>query len=290
MKSIPFTSNSQDAPMMLILLLTLWVHIVRGERYLAFLTSQPFGNIKSHRLPGGHHNFFAHDEDPSPGTNCLPDHLIKTLDLAPLLQRVSSHAGTRRGREALLSLVNEDRLSTTTIPKAKTFSRRERAMLSSTPQQGPGSRLSRAVASKNLAPIAMSAVEARNEYELVEEALTALMNDTYPPYYAVDSSPWDTETLVHTDDDEWLDMPAETWTLENLIQAEQVIRTLTSVKEWASQTEAQTWLPGLSEIGRRIDDGENLPILYTEISGAVEIIRVRTVTDPDAKSVSSTQQ
>jgi hypothetical protein len=173
-------------------------------------------------------------------------------------------------------------------------------MLASSQQQGPGSRLSHAggrsnsVASKKLSPIAMSAIEARKELYLVEEAVAALMDDTYnlthPPYYAVDSSPWDTETLVYTDDDEWLELPADAWTLENLIQAEQVLRTLTSVKEWATRAESQTWLPGLSKIGRQIDDGGNrLPTLYSEISGAVEIVRVRTVADPGAKSVSSAQ-
>ena len=123
-----------------------------------------------------------------------------------------------------------------------------------------------------------------------EEALLALgdnaYNLTYPPIYAMGSSPIDGETVIHTDDDEWLYMPADSWTLENLVQAEQIIRRLINVKEWADLDETQIWMPGLSDIGRQIDQDNELPNLYSEIDGVVDIVRVRTLNDPAGKSVS----
>ena len=38
----------------------------------------------------------------------LPDDVIDSLDLKPLMYEVASHSGTKRGRNALLSLANID--------------------------------------------------------------------------------------------------------------------------------------------------------------------------------------
>jgi hypothetical protein len=38
----------------------------------------------------------------------FPDKIIGHLDLIPLLRGISDHAGTRRGRQALLALVGQD--------------------------------------------------------------------------------------------------------------------------------------------------------------------------------------
>jgi hypothetical protein len=99
--------------------------------------------------------------------------------------------------------------------------------------------------------IATSADEARREYELVEQAMLALDDDaqcddiadlTYPPLYAVGSSPSDTSTSPDSDDDDWMWLPLEELSLEHVLQAEQVLITLLQVKQWAQQTDVTTWL------------------------------------------------
>jgi hypothetical protein len=142
-----------------------------------------------------------------------------------------------------------------------------------------------------IAPIATSSEEARQEYEVVEEAYLALQPDTtynltFPPLYGAESGPWDTTIIANTDDDEWLTLGADAWTLEHILQAEQVIDMLIKVKEWAMREESTTWMPSLAQLALLIDEDNLLPSLRDEISGIVEIVRVRSLTDPSGKSVS----
>ena len=139
--------------------------------------------------------------------------------------------------------------------------------------------------------VATSIEDTKNEYALVEQATLALLNHdipnlTYPPIYGTDSSPFDTNLIAETDNDEWLEFPTEEWTLEHILQAEQVIASLIKVKSWAEMDENQTWTPGLSFVGRDIDPDELLPQALSEIKGSVEIIRVRSIVDPSGRSVS----
>jgi hypothetical protein len=125
----------------------------------------------------------------------------------------------------------------------------------------------------------------------VEEAYLALQPDTtynlaFPPLYGAESGPWDTTTIANTDDDEWLTLDADAWTLEHILQAEQVIDMLIKVKEWAMREESTTWMPSLAQLALLIDEDNLLPSLRDEISGTVEIVRVRSLTDPNGKSVS----
>jgi hypothetical protein len=222
------------------------------------------------------------------------DHLSRALDLAPLLRGVASHAGTRRGRQGLLALVNEDsdnRYAQRLLDSytGKVPAKRRRATDAEFNPTRSSAKISRSEII--LAPIADSAESARKEYERVEQASLAIRNDipnlTHPPVYGAESSPWDSSTVADTDNDEWLRLPLDVWTLENIIQAEQVIDTLLEVKEWGISEESQTWIPLLSEIGLLIDKDEDLRSVYDEISGTVEIVRVRSLTDPSGKSVSS---
>lgn len=272
-------------------LLFAWFGTLYGERHLAFTRIQstgrrppplPFIRLQSSKTD---------NEDSCLPSNRLPDSLIRALDLTPLLERVADHAGTKRGREAFLTLVKDNNKKVpTAFSKTNSLSKRDRLIQSakSTKSHVTTSR-SDYLGSKRLSPIASSAVEARKEYELVEEAMLALSDETYnltyPPLYAVGSSPVDVENVEITDDDEWLNIQADSWTLENLLQAEQIIRKLIKVKEWALLDETQTWMPGLSKIGCQIDESNDLPILYSEIEGVVGIVRVRTLDDPTGKSV-----
>ena len=141
-----------------------------------------------------------------------------------------------------------------------------------------------------LISIAKTAEEARHEYELVEQATLALQNNplnlTYPPLYGKDSNPMDTERISRTDDDDWLDLAPDDWSLESIIQAEQVIETLRNVKAWAGTDECMQWLPMLSEIGLTIDNDNLLQSIYEEIHECVKILRVRSLTDPSGQGVS----
>ena len=94
----------------------------------------------------------------------------------------------------------------------------------------------------------------------------------------------DIETTPVTDDDEWLDLVPDDWTLESIIQAEKVIETLQNVKAWAGREECRQWLPALSEIGSRIDRNNSLSSIYEEIHESVKILRVRSLSDPGGKS------
>lgn len=220
-------------------------------------------------------------------SNTFSDDLIQSLDLLPLTRLVARHAGTRRGYNAILSLVNEKGSPSQSIPFRQSFSqssRRQRAYFVSKVK------LSQRKDANELISIAKTAEEARHEYELVEQATLALQNNplnlTYPPLYGKDSNPMDTERISRTDDDDWLDLAPDDWSLESIIQAEQVIETLRNVKAWAGTDECMQWLPMLSEIGLTIDNDNLLQSIYEEIHECVKILRVRSLTDPSGQGVS----
>jgi hypothetical protein len=238
------------------------------------------------------------DQEPAVETS-FPGHLIRSLDLVPLMYGVAGHAGTRRGYQAILSLVKKDQETMNNNLLSNSLgalSRRKRAALATTDtsisqMSNQRSRHRKDRSRIKLTPIATSAEEARLEYELVEEATLALddkqYNLAFPPLYGAESSPWDTSTIADTDNDEWLSLAADAWSLEHIIQAEQVIDTLINVKDWATlEDTTKTWMPRLSQIGLVVDEGGLLPSVLNDISGTVEIIRVRSLTDPTGKSVS----
>lgn len=210
--------------------------------------------------------------------------LIECLDLLPIVRSVSDHAATRRGKQAILSLVCDDQ-SEQVKPIKSGRSSRNRCV------SGPALfRRQEQVSTRNaeLAPIATSSLEAREEYEFVEQALLALTAQnglSYPPIYAAHSSPFDTQTTPDSDDDEWMYLPADQLSLEHVLQAEQLIKMLLRVKQWCSKTETETWIPGLAKLGETILDNVLKPI-QLELDSAVEIVRVKSITDPNGRSVS----
>ncbi len=217
---------------------------------------------------------------------CLSQDLIQGLDLIPLMYDVAAHACTRRGRQSLLSLVGKEERDPFMSVEASSVSSRARRVSSNALFQRPV----RTSSSRNaeLAPIASSASEAREEYELVEQALLALggYNElSYPPIYGANSSPFDTKTFPDSDYDDWLYLPGDQLSLDHILQAEQVINTLLRVKEWSCQIETETWTPLLSNIGKSIRDDLLFPV-QQELDGAVEIVRVKSLTDPSGRSVS----
>ena len=210
--------------------------------------------------------------------------LIQCLDLIPLVHGVAAHAATRRGRQAILSLVgNDESKFLCTSSDGKTSSRARRVSDPVLYRQSEQVSLRNA----QLAPLATSARQAREQYELVEQAVLALdgyNGISYPPIYGANSSPFDTKTTADTDHDDWMYLPGDQLSLEHVLQAEQVVHMLLQVKEWSCQIETETWIPSLCHFVKAIDDEVLIPI-QKELDGAVEIVRVKSLTDPNGRSV-----
>ena len=209
----------------------------------------------------------------------FPRHLIDSLDLAQIIEEVARHTTTRRGYDALLSLVQHN-------PPKK--DRSPEMQLSSSNRRKERFDLTRYTGKPRvsfLSPIAKSLEEVHSEYGLIEEAtllLTSVSNDTnrkgslssynltYPPLYGEYSSPYDIDSIPQTDDDEWLYLTPEQYTAEHILQAEQVIKKLLQIREWSQQETIQIWTPTLAQMGSTIDEEENiLPLVYHDIVGNI---------------------
>lgn len=207
--------------------------------------------------------------------------LVEALDLRPLMERVAEHTGTFRGRQAVLALVADvaegRKADVLASPKGKRqkwlqealeFADRKRSFFRTS--------------------VANNVDAVQREYDRVAQATLALTpneyNLTWPPLYGADSSPMDTAYRVDSDDDEWLRFgSADQFSLENVLQAEQVLRKLLQVHEWANQESHQTWLPLLTDVGLRIER-EPLQRALEDVQGSVAIQRVRSLTDPSGRS------
>jgi hypothetical protein len=269
--------------------------------------------LENGRFPDAERDWQGYDsgETLSKGS-FFPEELIQSLDLAPLIQGVARHAGTRRGHQALLSLVSENYDKT---PKLANFEMRQssndpsRARRARFQKEQPPP-ISSTTNSRNtndsgatrqlveVSPIANSKDAAQKEYDYVEQATLSILsssssssgtlpNVTLPPIYGANSGPQDISTIVETDDDEWLRLPGQVWTLEHILQAEMIMDKLTQVKKWGTRDSTQTWTPLLSQLGCMIDVEDVLSPMYKEVAGRVEIVRVRSITDPTGKSVRS---
>ncbi|CAJ1966890.1 unnamed protein product [Cylindrotheca closterium] len=219
----------------------------------------------------------------------FPARLVQALDLGPVIHLVALHTASKRGYDAMLSLVNDEnnplQVNSLNQVSTGTSARQKRA---STLGFSRNSRLRRNGKNKasSFVSIAQSATEAREAYESVEQATLALDDNDYnlivPPLYAQDSGPMDTSKPT-TDDNEWLDLDPESWTLESIIQAEQVIGTLVKVRDWACLSQYETWMPSVAAIGRSIDPEHGLDVILQDILDVVKIKRARTALDPKGK-------
>lgn len=216
------------------------------------------------------------------------DELSQSLDLVLLLEAVSRHAGTRRGRQSLLALVGADyqeKPQPSPFPSKisqDALSAKQRRLLSNSVGSDSKSGFSRSHSSA----IAVDKEAAQEEYDVVAQALSVLRNNedcSYPPIYGSDSSPWDTENSAETDYDNWLELSAEESTLEHILQAEKLVETFVLVRDWAASAHVKEMAPTIAKIGRGIETDELKPVLHA-IAGTVKISRVRTLTDPGGKS------
>jgi DNA mismatch repair protein MutS2 len=88
---------------------------------------------------------------------------------------------------------------------------------------------------------------------------------------------------INSDDDEWLDHPTLEWTLQDVLKAEKIIDMLLRVAAWSRSTATITWVPLLADVASEISFSI-LEQTRDSIAGAVEIVRVKTVTDPSGRS------
>ena len=234
------------------------------------------GVQKIHRSRRWRNNILWSSSDEN-DQDSLSRHLIDSLDLAQIIEEVARHTATRRGYSAFLSIIQRNH-------KTKTLSTNRQQRFYDSTKRTKESRLSL------LAPIAKSLEEVHSEYALVEEAALLLVpenntNLTCPPIYGEHSSPYDIDTIPQTDDDEWLDLAPEQFTAEHILQAEQVISNLLKIREWSQREEIQKWTPTIAQMGSTIDKEENLlPSVYLDIAGNIQIVRVKSLTDPSGKS------
>ena len=260
--------------------------IVARQYNSGFITFQHFSNrdlarSKAFRRLNARRRAVTEEANAESDGSRIPKHLVQSLDLAPIIRSLSNHAGTRRGREAILGLVGEEHVADrlTVAPESDDVMSSKRRRVTTERQSKSIRETELSVARESLAPIASSAEQCREEYELVEQSMLMLQGTNgliVPPIYGATSSPWDTDTKVDTDHDDWLKLPLEEWTLEHVLQAEQVVKTLLAVHEWGYQSETLTWTPGLSELAQTISEVELRPVL-DEIQGAVEISTKRSI-------------
>ena len=230
--------------------------------------------------------------------------LIESLDLEPLFQGVARHAATKRGKDALLRLVNRASPSSSSASPGGAISRREAALAATnsyqrSPLETPSDPIPDPIA---ILSIAQSAAEASDEYELIRQATAALGSTrpsapslpggstsmgevtlTLPPIYGGDTSPFDTTSPVTSDDDEWLPLALEGFAgsldKEAILKADKVVERLLQVYEWATSSATVAAAPGISAIGETICANQ-LQMLHDDTGGSVEIVRKRTISDP----------
>ena len=230
------------------------------------------------------------------------------MDMNSILRKViAPYAGTKRGREALLSVVEteneEEEVNRNNIVhhlrtwsnqnrgnKGQSFrSARQQRVLEQDAGRGWDGLSSYTPKTSYSIPVASTLDEARKEYDLVSQAVMILDDNSgdvtlpVPPFYGADSGPFDTNRQEDTDDDEWLAIPVSEWTLQDILKADQVVQMLLRVYEWATLEETETWTPFLAHIGSTINSTQ-LAELSEEIHGTVEIVRAKTVMDPSGRS------
>lgn len=249
----------------------------------------------------------------------FPDSLVQSLDLKRLVHHVAAHAATRRGREALLFVVGTSPVLSSATPNAVKrlassesrgkssvlwYNRRQQQLWqTSASTDRPFSRRTGMPPPPFRSTLGISLPEIRREYDRVEQATLVLQgwhNLSLPPLYGATGSttnserdnsldnnvhnPWSVEFAVESDDDEWLYCEdVEDITLVHILQAEQILRMLLRVSDWSVQANVAHWAPSLGDLGRIIDRKALTSALHT-IQSTVEVARVRSISDPTARS------
>ena len=227
------------------------------------------------------------------GDNFFSTHLVESLDLEQVINDVAKHTGSRRGYEALLSLVQRKSPRNGFQSEFQNNNRRFTRMYNTGYDDHLQHTTDRDIA--QITRIAKSVEEAQYEYRVVEEAMSLVKNNdhgisdlTYPPLYGEDSSPYDVDTIPLTDDDEWLYLPVVDYEVEHILQVEQVVKNFLQIRRWSESIQAVA--PELGQIAATIDN-TLLSSLYEEVAGNVEIKSFKLVgADPSTGKASYSVQ
>lgn len=237
--------------------------------------------------------------------NHIPEKLVQSLDLQPLIEAVAKHTGTKRGHDALISLIqNSDqdrpkqRIKVRNLPKRNSIPTFNGAMSSSTMSRDDdkyqGWNLNRDTT--HIIKLSQSLSEVQNEWQLVKEAMEIIASQklgtgTLPPIYGDSLSPMDAgSTRVDTDDDEWLidilSMKAyESLQLEDILKADQVLNRILKTYSWASQNDLGLEENALLKLWKDVDIAK-LRELHEEIKDTVVIVKGRkSIVDPTGTKV-----
>ena len=257
----------------------------------------------------------------------FPDDLVTALDLVPIIDMVASYCGTYRGQQALYKVVGQDDVTKRARTHEKrgisgpVTSRKRQLYDSVIPTYGVGQSRTENDASTyanedgrsttyateiltrhtDICSIASSATEVMDLYRFVVEATRYLdgegtkENRTFPPIYPMDATngPFDLATRknkVNSDDDDFLQFTSakdDGWTLEHVMQADQVIAKLISLFDWSVRSNVdnetasviKSLVTGTTTALRDGIDIDRLTKVWSIIHDTVEIVRVRTLTD-----------
>mmetsp|Transcript_16716 Transcript_16716/g.31667 ORF Transcript_16716/g.31667 Transcript_16716/m.31667 type:complete len:1010 (-) Transcript_16716:8-3037(-) len=268
-----------------------------------------------------------YDENISNGSSShkiLSKEIVDALDLTLVIENVMMHAATRRARDALLSLVVDgDLLSNRKSSSWERTRQRQgstrKDILSSISKKSLTSEIlqkrirdNRQNNARRLIKVATTLQETREEWGFILEATNILKGHEpgrliqneqellpLPPIYGMQSSPWDIhQEEADSDDDEWLQeilasvggytVVGSCLELENILQAEQVVKRIIKCYEWSQSEDIVTQAPQLSGIFKHVPvDG--LKKVLEEIEGSVIVLnqgKARFSDSLDAKTYS----
>ena len=204
--------------------------------------------------------------------------VMESLDIGPLLKGIAKHAGTKRGYDALIGPILVQSLDEVQL-KRQSAHRRSRQWEQPQQQQQPF-----------ILKPTQTWKETIKQWQLIQEATILLQKDVYPPIYDAHSSPWDTQHMVDSDDDELFftkDDNFEKWNqLEAILRAEQVILKLIQTYQWSVTTTNPSSI-SISTIGQTIPI-DSLQRIYQELQDTVKIVYLKqsSMLDPTGSKVS----
>lgn len=274
----------------------------------------------------------------------IPKELVQSLDLIPLLEEVAKYTSTKRGRDAILSLLG-DNYNVNSSTQQKQLGRsdnnhnnrlsKRKSLLSSYSRNENYIKLT-CDDNRNyrhIYKLSQSITECKEEWEVIREAMNILhlhknnnnddptnhengskrhvKNDNIhnddihlPPIYPDNSSLWNTYyDQVDTDDDEWLmeilnrggrggtSFPSSSSSLEleNILQADQLIKRILSTHEWCMDLKERGIAPMIVKRCEHIDV-EKLIEIHDEIQGRVIIKKGgMSYQDPEGTKVSTVE-
>lgn len=232
--------------------------------------------------------------------------LVDALDLYPMMHSVAKHAGTKRGKDSLLSLVKHEE-----APKKSEFfanynKSRRKDLLTSMAGGNTFSGLKGMTArydTKHIIKVAQNLNEAQYEWMLIQEATTVLDGHEkkrpsdeekksilpLPPIYGESSSPWTISNEADSDDDEWLVSLMNGFSgpmdLENILQAEQIVSRIIGSYAWAQSSAITSRAPNLSGILKGVEL-DVLRQVHEDIEGTVVIRKgQKSFNDPTGSKV-----